>query len=367
MSVPGFDFSVFSYDYDDEISGGGVDCDYSYSSHLNLSYRYWWGNPLQGSRVPGSGKVFPALENPRPVNAVTFKMDSVTETELRSFGPKFENYSYVNMEDILYPPPPEEVDIDSIPGVGRDMSGDSYAWAVISGFFSGLGTSAGNMAKGGWNAGKEAAFTVVDLGGVTVDAIATVAGHPLDYKEMSSLGNSYENTTWTEKGANAARSGLAGGTAGGSEVLIGTIKYFRDGDGEAYSQHMGGVSGMNLAGAATIKVGSALRPKAGSQNKGTFIDQMTPEEAARYQKYWHDAGLERSSPGTRRWERTQSSTQGDYTYRAITHFDEFGRRVAETHYSTHVSTGVLHPNPHYHLYDRVRGKLAMMPGEYLGE
>jgi hypothetical protein len=115
--------------------------------------------------------------------------------------------------------------------------------------------------------------------------------------------------------------------------------------------------------AGGIKLGQTVK-----SCKPTFVDLMSPEEAVRYQKYWHDAKLKQYTPGVGELRRTQVSKNGQYTYEAISHFDEFGRLRADTHYSVHSSTGSLHPSPHYHLYDLItRRRFTLMPGEYLGE
>jgi hypothetical protein len=240
---------------------------------------------------------------------------------------------------------------------------ESIVWAMTKAAGASLGNGIVNLAKGGYNIVKEMAFTVVDIEAVRFDAVATLAGYPLGWEEWSAQGKSYKTSSGLDIATNAGRAGLAGGTLGASEIVIGLINYAQDGDADALQQHMGSIVAGNLAAAGTIKLGQVIK-----NNKVTFIDQMTPDEAVRYQKYWHDPKLKQYTPGVGELRRTQVSENGRYTYEAVSHFDEFGRLRAETHYTTHLkTTGVLHPNPHYHLFDRIKGKLTLMSGEYLGE
>ncbi|MBM3965743.1 MAG: hypothetical protein FJ308_11860 [Planctomycetes bacterium] len=90
--------------------------------------------------------------------------------------------------------------------------------------------------------------------------------------------------------------------------------------------------------------------------KGTFIDDMTPAEAARYEKYWKqghaDTPLntrqrEYTAPGTRiiRDEKISTETGGLYTRETI--YDDFGRRIGNNDFTDHGRPNV-HPNPHHH-------------------
>ena len=111
------------------------------------------------------------------------------------------------------------------------------------------------------------------------DAIATALGHPLGVEEWSAIGQAnqpsnpdfFKNSVW-----NAGRAGLAGGTAGGSEIGIGLYEYFDTGDADAFQQHMGAVAGANLAAAGTIKVGSAIRSLRGARPPNAPSAGLTP-------------------------------------------------------------------------------------------
>ena len=132
------------------------------------------------------------------------------------------------------------------------------------------------------------------------------------------------------------------------------------------AQNLGGTAMFQILPGA-MKYGKQMMAKSPKATPKTFVDHMSPSEAARYRAYWHNAKLNQASPGTQSLSRMQLSANGQYTYLSTTHFDQFGRRIAETHYTTHPSTGVLHPNPHYHLYNLNNQRLPLMPGPYLGE
>ncbi len=156
----------------------------------------------------------------------------------------------------------------------------------------------------------------------------------------------------------------------GAEAIIGNK--ISDGSSltgdERVQNMMFAVSGATGTLAGGLGMFRALRSAPVNMEKPVFFDdQMLPTEAVRYRAYWHDAKLKLTTPGVRTLERIQVSADGKYTYRAISYFDEFGRLRAEAHFTTHPSTGVTHPNPHYHLRDLFNRKLALMPGEYLGE
>jgi hypothetical protein len=129
-------------------------------------------------------------------------------------------------------------------------------------------TGVANLVKGGYNMGKEMAFTVVDIGAVSVDTVATLAGRPIGWEEWSSQGKNYKNSTGLDIAANAARSGLAGGTLGVSEIAIGLINYAQDGDADAFQQHIGGVAAGNLVATGAIKLGQTLKGTKYPPNKG---------------------------------------------------------------------------------------------------
>ena len=112
-------------------------------------------------------------------------------------------------------------------------------------------------------------YTILrDVVAVGVDAAATAIGNwfgknwSLGVEEWSSTGrNNRPNQPCfrTTAAWNAGRSGLAAGTLGISEIIIGTYDFSRTGDADAYQQHAGGVAAGNLAAAAGIKIAGKLR------------------------------------------------------------------------------------------------------------
>jgi hypothetical protein len=131
---------------------------------------------------------------------------------------------------------------------------------------------------------------------------------------------------------NAGRAGLGGGTLGMSEIVISTYNYIQDGDADAFQQHLGGVSMGNLMGATGLRhTGiftksnkfsvSSLRT---SSSKMSLIEQMTPEEAARYQRYWKAHAPEQSRP----YDMIRRYTE-DGEIKQVTTYDEFGNRLVQ--------------------------------------
>ena len=76
---------------------------------------------------------------------------------------------------------------------------------------------------------------------------------------------------------------------------------------------------------------------------------------AEYLKYWQGDMPAQVTPGISLNVRQQLASNGKYSYDAVGHYDEFGRLVGRTDFSTHPSTGLLHPNPHYHLRNEFFG------------
>ncbi|MCO6459130.1 MAG: hypothetical protein J5I93_27795, partial [Pirellulaceae bacterium] len=95
---------------------------------------------------------------------------------------------------------------------------------------------------------------------------------------------------------------------------------------------------------------------------GTFIDDMTPSEAKRYEKYWKQrhvdirdgAGIpintrqrEYTTPGTRSIVDQKISSETGQVYPRETIYDDFGRRIGTNDLTDHGRPNV-HPNPHHH-------------------
>ena len=261
-------------------------------------------------------------------------------------------------------------------GITDSVKSGLYSGLYVTGaFFYGAGQGAKNLGIGIGSAAKQTVLYVTDVACVTADAAVTgvgaIAGKDwsLGYEEMSSVGisNKPSNPDFVSTAFwNAGRAGLGAGTLGVSEISTGVYQFSQDGNAEALSQHMGGVVFGNLAVAGYMRfrgVDFNIGPKlnltevTATTKPTSFVEQMTPDEAAKYRKYWNDSKLN-DYPGVRSFERMQISTDGKTSYRAIQHFDEFGRLKADTHFSDHLlSTGVEHPNPHYHLYELInRGK-----------
>jgi hypothetical protein len=87
----------------------------------------------------------------------------------------------------------------------------------------------------------------------------------------------------------------------------------------------------------------------------TFVDDMSPLEAARYEKYWSHRKENpqqlrpQVTPGVRVVERYKRSLDGDEVYLSVEYYDEFGRFLGEDQYTTHGRDG--HSVPHGHRYN----------------
>jgi hypothetical protein len=90
-----------------------------------------------------------------------------------------------------------------------------------------------------------------------------------------------------------------------------------------------------------------------SGEKGTFIDDMSPAEAKRYEDYWHHNNPGNVTPGIRKTtDTTVPSSRAGEVYSRDTYYDEFGRRRASTDYTDH-SMPDHHTNPHDHKYTEI--------------
>jgi len=169
-------------------------------------------------------------------------------TAINVAKPNFGNFDPPDVDAILNPPQTITVTL----AAPAEM--ESPFWAGTKAFcWSFFVSGPANLLKGGYNMTEQMVLTAVDVGGVSVDAIATLAGHPLGYEEMSVQGKSWYHSTGLDIAANAARAGLAGGTLGTSEMLIALCGYMNDGDADAFQQHMGGVAAGNLMAAGTLR------------------------------------------------------------------------------------------------------------------
>jgi len=221
-----------------------------------------------------------------------------------------------------------------------------------------------NLGVGAFNAGREAVYYVRDVGAVGADAVVTGTGAlvgkswSLGVEEWSQVGRNNQPSNpnfWSDALTNAGRAGLAAGTLGTSEIAFGTYQYAKTGDADAFQQQMGGIAAGNLAGAATIKTGQTIRTTARSnapgaaRAPGTFAEQMTPAEAARYQQYWQRHAPQQVQPGTGRLDFLRQSGRTGRMESSRVIYDEFGRQRYRVDLSDHMRPEV-HSNPHLHEY-----------------
>lgn len=67
------------------------------------------------------------------------------------------------------------------------------------------------------------------------------------------------------------------------------------------------------------------------------------------------------TPGIRRVvdQKPSSRSKGE-TYKRVSHYDEYGRMIGQTHYTDHGEPSV-HPNPHHHRRNPVTGQPVRNP------
>ena len=147
-----------------------------------------------------------------------------------------------------------------------DPSGLEWVWwSCTKGFLQSFFVDGPcDIAVGAWNTGREVVCYARDVGAVGYDAFAYNTGwvKPADFDMWSQSGrnNRIEGNPdfWANSFKNAGRAGLAGGTAGLSEMGSATYEYIVTGDGRVYRQRMGATAAGNLAGAGAIKGGQYI-------------------------------------------------------------------------------------------------------------
>lgn len=98
-------------------------------------------------------------------------------------------------------------------------------------------------------------------------------------------------------------------------------------------------------------------------SRGTFTSQMSPSEAARYERYWqqqyhqHANGTrfrDQAPPGTRSIVDQKLSKETGEVYTRETIYDQFGRRIGNNDFTNHGRPD--HTNPHHHTRDPITGR-----------
>ena len=74
----------------------------------------------------------------------------------------------------------------------------------------------------------------------------------------------------------------------------------------------------------------------------------TIDEQAKYEKYWQKKMPTQVLPGIHRLvdEKRSRRSRGE-VYKRVGHYDEYGRMIGQTHYTSH-GEPAMHPNPHHH-------------------
>lgn len=66
------------------------------------------------------------------------------------------------------------------------------------------------------------------------------------------------------------------------------------------------------------------------------------------------------TPGITKITEVKPSSRANESYRRVSHYDEYGRLIAQTHYTSHGEPDI-HPNPHHHRYDPATGGAIRNP------
>ncbi|MCL2742986.1 MAG: hypothetical protein FWE67_03960 [Planctomycetaceae bacterium] len=264
-SAPGASVSMSTQTYDDET--------YEYANIWHS--KAWYSSYAPSSNVPNGG-------TPSSSSEVGY-IDSLVLRIVTEGNPNFGNYAYIDVDAYL-PKPPEVTASISDPPAGGDIFGVSSPNVSITGaFFDSLWNGIKNVTCGAvampYNVVKEIALQATDIAMLSIDTIATFAGNPLDWEEMSAHGQTTKNQTAGEIALGHGRAALCAVTLGVSEQVIATSTYINDGEIDKFQQTMGAISAGQILSAAILK---AATPK----SQKTFAEQMSPEEAAKYNAYW---------------------------------------------------------------------------------
>jgi RHS repeat-associated protein len=125
----------------------------------------------------------------------------------------------------------------------------------VRGFFSGAATAIGNAGIGAGKGARELAFTAADIVVALIDIVSTLAFHESLGRPFSQLGQAATNPDSLARlmATTGSRNVLNAVTAGGFNVLEGTVVYYRTGDAEALSQNVGGQGLLTLATVGAVR------------------------------------------------------------------------------------------------------------------
>jgi len=136
---------------------------------------------------------------------------------------------------------------------------------AVRGFFGGGAQAAGNVAIGAVRGARELGYTVVDIVVAPIDIASTfIFNEPLG-RPLSQVGQSATNAEDLGRliATTGSRNVLNAVTAGGFNVVEGTVIYVQTGDAEALSQNVGGQGLLTLGTVGAIRaapqVGSAIQ------------------------------------------------------------------------------------------------------------
>lgn len=85
------------------------------------------------------------------------------------------------------------------------------------------------------------------------------------------------------------------------------------------------------------------------------------DQQARYQKYWQKKTPTQVPPGIHRLvdQKPSRRSKGE-VYKRVSHYDEYGRMIGQTHYTSHGEPSIP-PNPHHLRRNPISGQQLPNP------
>ena len=149
---------------------------------------------------------------------------------------------------------------------------------AVRGFFGGGAVAAGNVAVGAAKGARELGYTVVDIVVAPVDIASTlIFNEPLG-RPFSQLGQAASNPDDLGRliATTGSRNVLNAVTAGGFNVVEGTVIYVQTGDAEALSQNVGGQGLLTLGtvGRGSWSDGCSFTDLGDRQSRSNYVSML---------------------------------------------------------------------------------------------
>ena len=161
----------------------------------------------------------------------------------------------------------------------------------VRGFFAGAATASGNVAIGAAKGARELAYTAVDIVVAPVDIASTlIFNEPLG-RPLSQVGQAATNPDSLGRliATTGSRNVLNAVTAGGFNVVEGTVIYVQTGDAEALSQNVGGQGLLTLATVGAVQaapgIGSTTTDAVRVRVLGNIAESQAARAASRFEVF----------------------------------------------------------------------------------